>query len=111
MPVYPTASPYIVSVGGTNWRGGDSSKPQAWPGSGGGFAWDYEAPSHQISTVAAYLNATQGLPPASSFNATCRAFPDISAIAVEGTSQSSPIMAGIFTLLMVPLLTPTPTAL
>jgi len=100
LPVFPTGSPYIVSVGGTSWKNGDGSDPVSWHGTGGGFAWQFPQPDHQASAVAAYLNSTQGLPAASSFNRTGRAFPDISAVAVEGTSQSSPIMAGIFTLLM-----------
>jgi len=103
MPVYPTASPYVVSVGGTMWSG-DSSNPVTWAGfgggSGGGFSWQFAAPVHQKEAVAGYLNATTGLPPQSSYNAAGRAYPDVSAIGVQGTSQSCPIMAGIFSLLM-----------
>ena len=74
----------------------------AWSGSGGGFSWQFEAPVHQRKTVAAYLaghKSDPGFPvPGVSFNASGRAYPDISAVAVEGTSQSSPTMAGIFAL-------------
>merc|ERR1712048_1331849 len=83
MPVFPTTSPYITSVGGTEWSGflfPDPSKPKAWSGSGGGFSWEFAAPAHQKATVSAYLQSTAGLPPASSFNASGRAYPDISAV-------------------------------
>eukprot|EP00930_Biecheleria_cincta_P007647 TRINITY_DN10888_c0_g4_i1.p1 TRINITY_DN10888_c0_g4~~TRINITY_DN10888_c0_g4_i1.p1 ORF type:complete len:576 (-),score=113.37 TRINITY_DN10888_c0_g4_i1:73-1800(-) len=104
MPVYPTTSAYIVSVGGTMWKDGDSSKPITWSGSGGGsgggFSWQMDRPTHQDKAVEAYLATTSGLPPNSSFNAKGRAFPDISSVAVMGTSQSSPMTAGIFSLLI-----------
>eukprot|EP00928_Gymnodinium_smaydae_P003251 TRINITY_DN11165_c0_g1_i2.p1 TRINITY_DN11165_c0_g1~~TRINITY_DN11165_c0_g1_i2.p1 ORF type:complete len:426 (+),score=82.54 TRINITY_DN11165_c0_g1_i2:96-1373(+) len=102
MPVFPTASPYIVSIGGTMWDG-SSSKPTTWSamggGSGGGFSWQFDGPAYQRQAVSEYLNNTHGLPPTSSFNAKGRAFPDISAVAVMGTSQSAPIVAGIFSML------------
>ena len=99
-PIFPSPSPYVVSVGGTDWRAGDSSQPTMWPGSGGGFSWTFERPSHQDAAVSSYLQTTPGLPPSTSFNSSNRAYPDISAVAVEGTSQSSPTFAGIFTLLV-----------
>merc|ERR1711972_1106887 len=91
----------ITSVGGTEWSGffsKDSSKPIAWSGSGGGFSWEFPAPKHQADAVATYLTTTSGVPDRKTFNASGRAYPDISAIAVEGTSQSSPLVAGIFSL-------------
>jgi tripeptidyl-peptidase-1 len=103
IPVFPTTSPYITSVGGTAWSGiwsPDPSKPKAWSGSGGGFSWEFGAPVHQKAAVSAYLKSASGLPPTSSFNASGRAYPDVSAIAVEGTSQSSPMVAGIFSLVI-----------
>jgi hypothetical protein len=60
-------------------------------------------PAHQKSTVAKYLNnqeAAGTLPPKMSFNSQGRAYPDISAVAVEGTSQSSPTIAGLFSMVM-----------
>merc|ERR1719253_546870 len=102
MPVFPTSSPYIISVGGTMWES-SSSEPTTWAGFGGGsgsgFSWEFDMPEHQKATVAAYLGNTSGLPPLSSFNQKGRAYPDVSAIAVEGTSQSCPIMAGIFSMI------------
>jgi len=104
MPIFPSPSPYMISVGGTEWSGffrPDPSKPKAWSGSGGGFSWRFTAPKHQQASVAAYLQKAAGaLPPSSSFNASGRAYPDLSAVAVMGTSQSSPIVAGIFSLIM-----------
>jgi len=103
MPVFPTTSPYIISVGGTEWKGlfsKDPKRPIAWPGSGGGFDIQFGAPDYQKDTVSKYLSSTSGLPPASSFNASGKAYPDLSAVGIEGTSQSSPSMAGIWTLIM-----------
>ena len=99
-PVFPTASPYIVSVGGTEWKNGDPKKPEMWSGSGGGFSWQFAQPAHQQATVERYLTTTAGLPASSSFNALGRAYPDISAVAVEGTSQSSPTFAGLFSMIV-----------
>ena len=143
-PVFPTTSPYITSVGGTDWQGFDPVTPQMWSGSGGGFSWracpalerpveatssrlaslhmcpralqaphrlaaspssrlataEFRAPAHQQATVKAYLQAASAsLPPSDSFNASGRAYPDLAALAEDGTSQSSPITAGIFSLL------------
>ena len=99
-PIFPSPSPYMVSVGGTEWDGLDPTKPVMWRGSGGGFSWSAPMPSHQAAAVGNYLHATSGLPPPSSFNASGRAYPDIAAVAVDGTSQSSPVFAGLFTLLI-----------
>jgi len=103
IPVFPTASPYVVSIGGEMWDGGDSTKPITWAGygggSGGGFSIQFDAPNHQKVTVAAYLKK-DGMPPAESFDAGKRAYPDISAVGVSGTSQSCPITAGIFSMLI-----------
>ena len=105
-PIFPSPSPYMISVGGTEWkpRPFQPYHPVMWEGfgggSGGGFAWQFKRPDHQAEAVDHYLSTTSGLPPSSSFNATGRGYPDISAIAVDGTSQSSPVFAGIFSLIM-----------
>eukprot|EP00756_Hemistasia_phaeocysticola_P027279 Hpha_TRINITY_DN16107_c1_g16::TRINITY_DN16107_c1_g16_i1::g.4037::m.4037/K01279/TPP1, CLN2; tripeptidyl-peptidase I len=102
MPVFPTTSPYIVSVGGEQWKSSDPSKPQGWSRAGGGFSWEFGAPAHQTKAVNAYIAAQKAagtLPPETSFNLTGRAYPDIVSISSQGTSQSSPMMAGIFSLL------------
>lgn len=99
LPVFPTSSPYIISVGGTAWKNMDITKPIAWNGSGGGLSWEFSMPSHQVAVVSKYLSSTPGLPPSSSFNASGRAYPDLSAIAYDGTSESCPTVAGLFSLL------------
>jgi len=76
--------------------------------SGGGFSTYHPMPSYQKEAVNAYLKAESSkLPPASYFNASNRAFPDISAngnnflinaegwTLVGGTSASTPTIAGI----------------
>ena len=63
------------------------------------FVDHFDMPEHQKATVAAYLEK-DGMPPSSSFDSSKRAYPDISAIAVDGTSQSCPIMAGILSMLI-----------
>jgi len=99
-PVFPTGSPYVTSVGGIDWGSAGPGDAIAWDRSGGGFAWQFPAPVHQVDAVQNYLKTTAGLPPSSSFNASARAYPDISAISVDGTSQSSPQLAGIFSLVV-----------
>jgi hypothetical protein len=109
-PIYPSPSPYMISVGGTQWADGDGTKPVFWDthsghggAGGGGFAWQWPMPAHQKSTVGKYISgqeAAKTLPPPMSFNAQGRGYPDISAVAVEGTSQSSPTVAGLFSMIM-----------
>jgi len=102
IPVFPTASPYILSIGAEMWEG-SSQNPVTWNvrnlyGSGGGFSIEFPAPPHQQAAISGYLKKA-GMPPPGSFNATNRAYPDVSAVGVDGTSQSCPIMAGIFSLI------------
>lgn len=103
MPVAPTSSPYVVAVGGEMWDG-SSSRPVMWSmggsGSGGGFSWQFKQPDHQKVAVAAYVNSTADLPPPSSYNPNGRAYPDMSAVGVQGTSQSCPITAGVWSMLI-----------
>eukprot|EP00756_Hemistasia_phaeocysticola_P024234 Hpha_TRINITY_DN15936_c1_g2::TRINITY_DN15936_c1_g2_i1::g.75110::m.75110/K01279/TPP1, CLN2; tripeptidyl-peptidase I len=102
MPVFPTTSPYVISVGGESWQFSNPSKPEGWSRAGAGFSWELGAPAHQKEVVSAYIAAQKSagtLPPETSFNATGRAYPDIASISSEGTSQSSPMMAGIFSLI------------
>jgi len=102
IPVAPTESPYVISVGGTMWSG-SSSNPVTWAGfgggSGGGVSWQFDRPAHQQETAAKYFNRSD-MPSASSFNPHGRAYPDVSALGVSGTSQSCPITAGIFSLII-----------
>ena len=102
VPVFPTASPYILSVGAEMWVG-SAQHPATWNynnmyGSGGGFSIQFPAPAHQQAAVSAYLKKS-GMPPPASFNASNRAYPDVAAVGVHGTSQSCPMFAGILALI------------
>ena len=95
-PIFPSPSPFMVSIGGTQWTDDEpTGKPIMWSGSGGGFSWQFTRPDHQNKTVDQYLLSTAALPDAKSFNAKGRAYPDISAVAVEGTSESSPTVRAV----------------
>jgi len=85
---------------------------QAHFASGGGFSFVASTPAYQQAAVTAYLNSGVALPPSSYYNAKGRGFPDVAAFGsnvlissqgqiegVGGTSCSSPIVAGIITLL------------
>jgi len=88
------------------------SYPQAHFASGGGFSWVANMPSYQQLLVSRYLSSGVQLPPTGYFNAQGHAFPHVAALGsqvliesqgtiepVGGTSCSSPIFAGILTLL------------
>eukprot|EP00656_Telonema_subtile_P024101 TRINITY_DN2595_c0_g2_i1.p1 TRINITY_DN2595_c0_g2~~TRINITY_DN2595_c0_g2_i1.p1 ORF type:complete len:571 (+),score=160.80 TRINITY_DN2595_c0_g2_i1:188-1900(+) len=113
-PDFPGASPYITTVGGTDFAGTDIGDETAWASGGGGFSDTFARPSYQADVVAAYLK-DPSLPPASYYNASGRGYPDVAALGgqknpycvtangrfqgVAGTSASSPVVAGIFALL------------
>jgi len=112
IPTWPAASPWVTAVGGTT---GNGKEEGAWEHSGGGFSDVAPRPKWQDAAVTGYLNTktkTQPLPDKKSFNATGRAYPDVSARAtgfsmilqgaetsVDGTSGACPTMAGIVSLL------------
>lgn len=118
-PDFPASSPYITAVGATDFKTASTVGPEtAWTCGGGGFSNTFGIPSYQASQVKNYLAAatTAGvLPTASLFNASGRAYPDLSAVGggvnpycvfasggaggVYGTSASCPVVAGIFGLL------------
>jgi tripeptidyl-peptidase-1 len=115
-PAFPASSPYVTSVGGTDFKdGADFSKGEAGSQySGGGFSLNFARPQYQDAAVESYLSKAR-LPPASYFNRNGRAFPDISAnfghVApycirsqgefhdFGGTSASCPVVAAAFALL------------
>ena len=83
---------------------------------GGGFSVYSPRPTWQDKAVKNYLNQAAQLPPTNRFNASNRAYPDVSAIGhnvlvylkgtgsrgwsnFDGTSASAPVWAGIITLL------------
>ncbi|PPQ71894.1 hypothetical protein CVT24_006868 [Panaeolus cyanescens] len=106
-PAFPASCPFVTAVGGTV----GVAPETAVSFSGGGFSRYFAQPSYQSTAVNNFLsslgNTNSGL-----FNATGRAYPDVSAQAsgfqvvvggrttsVGGTSASSPTVAGIFSLL------------
>nr|GAT54755.1 predicted protein [Mycena chlorophos] len=104
---FPSSCPFTTSVGGTF-----LFPETAVPFSGGGFSNYFARPSYQKAAVQKFLD---GLAPgtyAGLFNATGRAFPDVSAQSVNftvwvggeefligGTSASAPAFAGFIALL------------
>jgi tripeptidyl-peptidase-1 len=131
-PDYPAASPFVTAVGATQminpvcglknpppicastgydcFSGGDEvavSYDVASFASGGGFSMYAAQPAWQKTAVSKYLKSGVALPPASYYNSTNRAYPDVAAIGnavlidqggaelVGGTSCSSPEFAAI----------------
>merc|ERR1719231_355509 len=68
--VFPASSPYVTSVGGTQFaRGGVVGDEKVWPSSGGGFSDAFGLGDFQSEAVAAY-KASVKLPSAQLWNAT-----------------------------------------
>ena len=110
-PTWPTSSPYVTSVGGTYLDSTNGGTEIGWSFSGGGFSAVFERPSYQNEAVGAYVKDAT-LPPASLFNASGRATPDVSALStnfktlakgaygcLSGTSAATPVFAGMISLL------------
>lgn len=114
-PHFPASSPYVTAVGGLE-GGTPNQQPlgeQAWKQGGGGFSQFLGAQSYQTDAVQYYLTQnTNNLPASNKYNSSNRAYPDISAQAVDylitiegrsegvsGTSCSTPSVGGIFGLL------------
>ncbi len=104
-PEWPTSSPYITAVGGT------TSLTSVWSDGGGGFSNLFPMPDYQKEVVQAYLNG-KDVPDKKHFNASGRAYPDVSAfstgyiivddglpVPVSGTSCAAPTFAGIVSIL------------
>lgn len=107
VPMWPAASPYVTSVGGTGGLGGEETAAAL---SSGGFSYRWPVPAWQRGAVEGFL-AGKGLPDASLFSKSGRGFPDISAQAIDymvvdlgvpmpvaGTSCASPTVGGILSL-------------
>lgn len=80
---FPTSSPYVTSVGATNWKDSDevacSTANGALITTGGGFSGYSDRGSYQADVVDAWAaNADNNLPPTSMFNVSKRAYPDVS---------------------------------
>jgi len=104
-PNWPASSPYLTTVGGT------SAIDHVWTMGGGGFSNKQPMPDYQKEAVQKYLSSKVA-PPTKYFNQTGRAYPDVSAFAVDfdiyyleieigvdGTSCATPTFAGIVSLL------------
>ncbi|KAH8980575.1 subtilisin-like protein [Lactarius hatsudake] len=106
VPEFPASCPYLTTVGGT------TDYPEiAAPLSGGGFSDHFPRPVYQDVAVSAFLERL-GTQYAGLYNPEGRGIPDISAQALrlpiilrsagfllEGTSCSTPVLAGIISLL------------
>lgn len=133
-PSYPSSSAYVTSVGATQFVKATRGCPRQLNGfcldevvastsdvtrcgitSGGGFSNMINQPRYQQKSVDYYLkNVEKLLPPASYFNRSKRAFPDVSLvghryqviyydgvrISVDGTSASTPALAGLVSLIV-----------
>jgi tripeptidyl-peptidase-1 len=112
-PDFPGASPYITTVGGTDFAGTGIGDETTWKSGGGGFSNTFGQPAYQKQAVAAYLaDKSANFPPQKLWNSTGRGYPDIAALGgqknsycvstggrfagVAGTSASCPVAAAIF---------------
>jgi len=117
-PSFPATSPYVVSVGAT--QGPESGQPEVACSSntggiittGGGFSVTFKRPFYQAAAVDNYLKRGPNVPPTSQFNSKGRGYPDIALLGfnyevvvggntygVSGTSASSPVWAGLLSLI------------
>jgi tripeptidyl-peptidase I len=116
-PDFPASSPYVTSVGGTDFATkGVIGEETTWSCGGGGFSDTFAMPSWQSAAVNNYLSLAKSkkvLPDAVYFNASGRAYPDVAALGgqvnpycvssrggtfsgIAGTSASCPVVSGIF---------------
>uniref|UniRef100_UPI00358E5A33 tripeptidyl-peptidase 1 n=1 Tax=Myxine glutinosa TaxID=7769 RepID=UPI00358E5A33 len=111
-PSFPASSPYVTTVGGTTFSNPYKVTEEVSDYiSGGGFSNVFAQPQYQEEAVKKYL-ASGSLPPASYYNSSGRAYPDVAALSsnywvvanlipipwVSGTSASTPVFAGILSL-------------
>lgn len=126
-PVFPASSPYVTTVGATIQSTTAARRADGGYGeaaislttggvftSGGGFSDlpDCRMPDYQRDAVAKYM-ARGLLPPVGTYNSTGRAYPDVAAIGRnyaivlngfmapigDGTSSSTPVWAGVLSLI------------
>ena len=119
-PQWPASSPYVTAVGATNFQHATGfaqmsacNYPECSYGwSGGGFAFNQDAPEYQRDTIERYVAAGKGLPPKECWASwePKRGTPDVSVLGynfafvlggffttVSGTSASAPSFAGMVT--------------
>ncbi|XP_015745902.1 tripeptidyl-peptidase 1 [Python bivittatus] len=113
-PSFPASSPFVTTVGGTSFQqpflvGAEVTDYI----SGGGFSNVFPMPDYQATAVKHFLSTSPQLPPASYYNSTGRAYPDLAALSdnywvvtnriptpwVSGTSASTPVVGGIIALI------------
>lgn len=117
-PSFPASSPFVTAVGAT--QGPESGKTEIACTSdqggvittGGGFSTIFDAPTYQTSTIKSYFaGLTASSTPASGYSTTGRGYPDVSMAGfnyevviggstykLSGTSASSPVVAGMVSL-------------
>uniref|UniRef100_A0ACB8FGG5 Uncharacterized protein n=1 Tax=Sphaerodactylus townsendi TaxID=933632 RepID=A0ACB8FGG5_9SAUR len=113
-PSFPASSPYVTTVGGTSFEHPFLVSAEVVDYiSGGGFSNVFPMPSYQVSAVKEFLSTSPKLPPASYYNSSGRAYPDVAALSdnywvvtnripmpwVSGTSASTPVVGGIVALI------------
>lgn len=105
---FPASCPWVTTVGGTSGQAPEA----AWTDGGGGFSSLFGQPSYQADTVNAWLEDDTTHDAVSAyFNASGRAYPDVSAQAtdfvivvdgraelVDGTSCATPTFASVIQL-------------
>ncbi|CAK1359777.1 unnamed protein product [Cercospora beticola] len=111
LPSFPASCPYVTTVGGTRDVNPEQIAFDTRNGyvAGGGFSEYFPRPSYQNQAVTGYLK-TLGAANKGLYNPKGRAYPDIAAqgfnyqifykgalTAVDGTSVSSPVAAGVLT--------------
>ncbi|XP_063162155.1 tripeptidyl-peptidase 1 [Candoia aspera] len=113
-PSFPASSPFVTTVGGTSFQqpflvGAEVTDYI----SGGGFSNVFPMPDYQVTAVKHFLSTSPRLPPASYYNGTGRAYPDLAALSdnywvvvnripmpwVSGTSAATPVVGGIIALI------------
>ena len=117
-PSFPASSPYVTAVGATQGPESDleeiacQSNEGGVITTGGGFSTIFDAPSYQTSAISNYFDSlSRSQTPVSGYATSGRGYPDISAAGynyvvviggeeygVSGTSASSPVVAGMASL-------------
>lgn len=78
-PDFPAGSPYVTSVGGTDFSSNEIGEEKTWSCGGGGFSDHFGTPEFQKNHVEKYIK-TANLPNSNLWNASGRGYPDISAL-------------------------------
>jgi len=113
-PAFPGSSPYVTTVGGSGFKNPFSvGDEKGVDFSGGGFSNVFPQPAYQNGSIALYLKIGNNIPDEKYFNKSGRAYPDVAALGrhywiinnrvpfpgVMGTSASTPVTAGIISLI------------